>query len=63
MITLAKRNILRKDCNGFWYSIPEEMVDQFIQLSETVENSETISDEWHSAQDEFDNVFGSFLKE
>ena len=59
---LAERNILRKDCDGYVYSIPEKMVDHFTQLSEAIENSEFMSDEWYKANDELNEQYGSCMK-
>jgi hypothetical protein len=57
------KNILKKDWDGHWYSIPEKMLDHFIQLVETVENSEIFSNEWYDAIDDLENEFGEYRKE
>jgi len=54
--------VFKKDCNGNWYSIPENKVDHFIQLVETIENSEFMSDEWFDANAELNEEFGSFVR-
>jgi len=59
---LKERNILRKDCDGHTYSIPESMLNQFTQLVEAVVNSEFMSDDWYDANDELDKEFGSYMK-
>jgi hypothetical protein len=59
---VAERNILRRDCDGNVYSIPEKMVDHFTQLSEAIENSEFMSGEWYEANDELNEQYGSFMK-
>jgi hypothetical protein len=59
---IATKNILKKDCDGHWYSIPENQVDHFIQLVESIQNSEFMSDEWYNANDELSDQFGLCMK-
>ena len=61
-IITVKHNILKKDNDGYWYSIPENMVDSFIQLSESVQNAQFMSDAWYAADDEFSREFNSYRK-
>jgi hypothetical protein len=61
---LATRpNVLKKDNDGHWYSIPENMVDSFIQMVEAIQNAEFMSDEWYEATDELNDQFGSYMKD
>lgn len=61
---LATRpNILKKDADGQWYSLPEVEVDSFIHASEAVELADFMSADWNSAKDELSRRFGEFLLE
>jgi hypothetical protein len=62
--TLATRpNILKKDANGQWYSIPEIEVSSFIQMSEAIELAEFLSREWYTANDELNERFGCYMRD
>ena len=58
----TRQNVLKKDANGHWYSIPENEVNAFIQASEAIELSEFMSDEWYDANDELSNCFGCYMR-
>lgn len=61
---LAQRpNILRKDLDGHWYSIPQELDEDFAIMKEAIILAEWGSDEWHDAADSFTNLFGKYAKE
>jgi hypothetical protein len=61
--TLATRpNILKKDANGQWYSIPEIEVAGFIQMSEAIELAEFLSHAWYEANNELNERFGYYLR-
>lgn len=61
---LANRtNLLKKDSDGRWYSIPEAEVDAFIAAAEAVENAEFMSNEWFEAVSDLDIRYGSYRKE
>jgi hypothetical protein len=61
---LATRpNILKKDADGQWYSLPEVEVDSFIHASEAVELADFMSSDWHSAKDELSHRFGSYRRD
>lgn len=59
---IKERNILRKDCDGHRYSIPENKLSHFTQLVEAIENAEFMSDEWYDANDDLCEEFGSYMK-
>lgn len=61
---LASRpNVLKKDSDGRWYSIPVAEEDAFVQAAEAVELADFMSAEWHDAQDDLNNRFGSYRKD
>lgn len=57
---LAEKNILKRDNDDRWYSIPPNMVDSFIQAVEEISLAEWGSDEWGEACDDLDNRFGEY---
>ena len=60
---LATRpNILKKDADGRWYSIPVVEEDAFVQAVEATMNAEFMSSEWHEANDDLNSRFGAYLK-
>jgi len=62
--TLATRpNILRKDADGRWYSIPAGEEDAFVNAAEAVELADFMSHEWHEAQDDLNNRFGAYRRD
>ncbi len=61
---LADRpNILKKDADGRWYSIPVAEEESFVQAVESIMNAEFMSSEWHEANDDLNSRFGANLKE
>lgn len=64
-ITLQERpaNLLKKDNDGRWYSIPPHMVDTFTQIVEAAQNSDMFSHEWNQATDDLNDLFGDCLKD
>lgn len=61
---LATRpNVLKKDADGRWYSLPENEVSAFIQAAEDVELADFMSTCWHEAQDNLNIRFGEYLRE
>ena len=60
---LAQHNILKKDSDGRWYSIPAAEEDSFIQAVEAIMLADFMSPEWYAADDDLTNRFGSYLRE
>jgi len=61
---LATRpNILKKDADGRWYSIPVGEEDAFVQAVEAIQNADFMSDEWSEANDDLNSRYGAYLKE
>lgn len=60
--TMQQPNILKKDCDGYWYSIPPSEEEMFVNLIEAIQNSEFMSEEWHLATDEFNHQFGGHMR-
>ncbi len=62
--TLANKpvNILKKDNDDNWYSIPQNMEDEFIRLNEAIQNADFMSDEWWEASTEFDSTFEPYTR-
>ena len=62
---LAERpkNVLKKDYDDRWYSLPPNMVDSFIQAVEAISHAEWGSDEWMAAGDALDADFGEYRKD
>jgi hypothetical protein len=57
------KNILKRDYDDRWYSLPANMVDPFIQAVEAISLAEWGSREWYEAGDDLDNRFGEYRKE
>jgi len=57
------KNVLKKDYDDRWYSLPPNMVDSFIQAVEAISLAEWGSDEWWEAGDDLDNRFGEYRLE
>lgn len=55
-------NILKKDADGNWYSLPANEVDAFVQVVETEMLAEFMSDEWYDARHELGYRFGSYMR-
>jgi hypothetical protein len=62
MTTTTIQRIIKRDCNGYNYSVPEDQCNEFDRLNEAIENAEFMSDEQQSAADEFLNQFDVYLK-
>ncbi|MCX7595654.1 MAG: hypothetical protein N2235_18230 [Fischerella sp.] len=60
---IGEKNILVKDLNGYWYSIPSSLEEDFKIMREAIELAEWGSDEWFQRCDDFSAQFGSFIKE
>lgn len=61
---LATRpNLLKKDADGRWYSIPVAEEDAFVHAAEAVELADFMSIEWHETQDDLNNRFGSYRRD
>jgi hypothetical protein len=56
-------NIILKSSGGDVYSIPESMKDQFVLLDEAVQELLLGEEEWFLALDEFNRVFGDYVKD
>lgn len=54
----TRPNVLKKDINNNWYSLPEGMVDTFVQINETIQNADMFSHEWNQAIDDLNEMFG-----
>jgi hypothetical protein len=52
--------ILKRDCDGNTYSLPQYEVNAFVMASEILELTEFMTDEWHAAIDELNSRFGEF---
>lgn len=48
---IAEKNVLKKDADGHWYSIPSNEVDSFVEAVEAVMLAEFMSIEWYDAND------------
>lgn len=60
--TIERPNVFKKDADGHWYSLPENMVDMFIQAVESIMLAEFMSDEWHDANDYLNDAFGEYMR-
>ena len=60
---IKSKNILKKDYEGRWHSLPPNMVDPFIQAVEAITLPEWGSREWDEACDDLDNRFGEYRLE
>lgn len=60
--TLAQRpNVLKKDADGQWYSIPAGEVDGFVQAVESVMLAEFMSNDWNVANDDLSDRYGAYM--
>lgn len=55
-------NVLKKDADGHWYSIPANEVDGFVQAVEAVMLAEFMSDEWYEATDDLNDRYGCYMR-
>lgn len=55
-------NIIRKDVDDTFYSIPENMLDTFVELQEDITEADIGSDDWFDAKVEFRDLFGDYVK-
>jgi len=60
--TVDHPKVLKKDTDGHWYAIPENMVASFVQAVEAIELAEWLSDEWYDATDYLNDTFGEYMK-
>lgn len=60
---LAEKNVLKKDADGRWYSMPPNMEDSFVQATEAVMLAEFMSTEWYEANDDLNDRFGSYMRD
>lgn len=60
---IEKQNLLVKDLDGRWYSIPSQREEEFKALKEAIILADWCSGEWYDANDEFNNIFGQYLKD
>ena len=58
---LAEKNVLKKDADGNWYSLPANEVDSFVQAVEAVMLADFGSGEWYESQDDLNSRFGSYM--
>ncbi len=59
----VEKNILVQCEGGEWFSIPPSMKDEFTKIKERTINADVGSDEWGDANDELDQVFGTYRKD
>lgn len=61
---IAKKsiNVIKKDSDNHWYSIPAGEVDAFVQAVEAVVLAEFMSDNWYEAHDDLNNRFGCYMR-
>jgi hypothetical protein len=57
------KNVLKKDYDDRWYSMPPKMVDSFIQAVEAISHAEWGSNEWWGACADLDDRFGEYRKD
>ena len=61
--TLERANVLKKDMDGNWYSLPWYLEDDFIRTTEGIQNAEYLSPEWFEGHAELSTLFGVYLKD
>jgi hypothetical protein len=59
---LAEKNVLKKDADGHWYSLPPKLEDSFVQAVEAVMLADFMSAEWYDAHDDLNDRFGSYMR-
>lgn len=59
---IAEKNVLKKDADGHWYSIPANEADSFVQAVEAVMLAEFMSDDWYDANDDLNDRFGIYMR-
>ena len=52
---------LRQDDDGHWYAIPVELVSKFDHMMDEISSTESETDEWYEAIDEFSRVFSKYM--
>jgi hypothetical protein len=62
MLSTKTVKIIKQDSEGNWYAIPAEQEDRFIDLVESVQNSEFLSSEWQQALDDVAAEFGEYIR-
>lgn len=56
-------NVLKKDADGRWYSIPSNEEDAFVQAVEATMLSEFMTAEWNEANDDLESQYGQYRKD
>lgn len=59
---IAERNLLVKDLDGHWYSIPSTVEEDFKIMKEAIILAEWGSDDWYEANDDFNDAFSKYMK-
>lgn len=59
---IIERNILVKDGDGNWYTIPPSLEQEFTRLKEECISADFGSDEWYAATSEMSDTFGVHAK-
>lgn len=60
--TLVERNLLLKDLDGHWYSIPAKLEDEFKSMREAIILADWGSEDWYQANDDFGDTFTQYMK-
>jgi len=55
-------DVLKKDADGNWYSLPASEVDEFVQAVEAVMLADFGSPEWFNANDDLRARYGSLMR-
>lgn len=58
---IAQVNLLKRDSDGNWYSIPESIVKGFNESLEETLLHDSLSSEWFEAVQELNNNYGMYL--
>jgi hypothetical protein len=59
----VERNLIVRDADGEWYSIPPNMEKEFISLREEMFELDTSSEEYFDARSRLEEAFGTYVKE
>lgn len=57
-----EKNILKRDADGHWYSLPPALSESFGSAVEAILNAEFLSEEWYDANDSLNDQFGKYMK-
>jgi len=60
---LAERNLLVRDADGNWYSIPPKTEPEFLSLREEMFDLDSSSDEYFDARTRLEESFGTYVRE